>query len=120
MDFGSSGSGVVREAEPYQVNDEGEEDQNGDRSVSDTDNVINILTLELFTSTALWALSLSLKDVTMRSHWIEQISMRRRILLPCLIMLIEVVKTLEIKLISSFRREPCSGNRRHMLHGLDC
>ena len=33
MDFGSSGSGVVREAEPYQVNERGEEDQNGDRYV---------------------------------------------------------------------------------------
>ena len=44
VDFGSSGSGVVREAEPYQVNDEGEEDQNGDRSVFFKDNVINILT----------------------------------------------------------------------------
>ena len=65
MDFGSSGSGVVREAEPYQVNEEGEEDQNGDRSVHYKYNVINILSLELFTSTVLWAPSLSLKDVTM-------------------------------------------------------
>ena len=68
MDFGSSGSGVVREAEPYQVNEEGEEDQNGDRSVCNGGIVLDIPTLELFTSTALWALSLSLKDVTMRSH----------------------------------------------------
>ena len=68
MDFGSSGSGVVREAEPYQVNEDGEEDQNGDRSVCNEYNVIITLTLELFTSTALWALSLSLKDVTMRLH----------------------------------------------------
>ena len=43
VDFGSSGSGVVREAEPYQVNEEGDEDQNGDRSVRNEYNVIIFL-----------------------------------------------------------------------------
>ena len=33
LDFGSSGSGVVRESLPYRVNYCGEEDQNGDRFV---------------------------------------------------------------------------------------
>ena len=69
MDFGSSGSGVVREAEAYKVNEWGVEDENGDRFVRNEDNLqYYILTPELFTSTALWVLSLSLKDVTMRSH----------------------------------------------------
>ena len=33
VDFGSSGSGVVREAIPYKVNDDGTVDPKGDRSV---------------------------------------------------------------------------------------
>ena len=91
MDFGSSGSGVVRESLPYQVNNDGEEDQNGDRFARIEDYEENYFpTPELLTSTALWDLYLSLKDVTLLYHSTEQILTKHRMFPLCLTTPIEV------------------------------
>ena len=72
MDFGSSGSGVVREIKsktsPYNVDATGHEVENGDRLVRNEESIItfSFFTSERLTSTALLVLSPSLKDVTMR------------------------------------------------------